>query len=159
MKTLILVNTLQNINQFIYSNHIEFFTKTRKLYPKDDFFFFTPPRMSIDRARNQAAKMALESECDNLLFIDDDVLVPQDCFKKLIETEGDIISGLVIIRGWPFNVMAFKETGDGQLDFFNDLPKDSNNKLKELVSNEDKLGAVGFSCCLIKVDLLKSMNP
>jgi len=167
-----LVNTLQAINPYIYSNHIRFFVYAAKSNPDIKFDFFTPYRMSIDRARNEAAKIALETESDYLLFIDDDVMIPNDTLFRLIESDKDIIAGLVIIRGYPFHNMAFRYDENNKLINYNDLPLavaceeghlkydikcDSCRRtpLEKLV----KVDAVGFSCCLIKTDVLRQMEP
>ena len=161
MKTVILVNTLTLVDQIVYSNHIHFFCQTVKDYPKDAFVVFTPPRMSIDRARNEAAKMALMLEADYLMFIDDDVLLPitqnNHIFKSLVEADKDIIAASVRIRGYPFNRMAFKYTDPDPtnrkraLDFYNDK-HDPEHPIVDV-------DALGFSTCLIKVDVLKPMDP
>lgn len=172
MKILILVNTLQAVNSFIYANHIEFFVKSVKKDPSIEFLFFTPHRMSIDAARNTAAKMALEAESDYLMFIDDDVLLPGDTLDRLLKADKDIVAGLVIIRGMPFNNMAFKFESPGRLIYYNDLPlaepcleghinydiKCDSCRITNLQSLV-KVDAVGFSCCLIKTDVLKAMEP
>lgn len=162
MKVLILVNTLNAVNSFIYSNHIGFLTHVKKQFPNDQIIFFTPPRMSIDMARNSAAKAAMENECDYLMFLDDDVLVPENTLEELIRPDADICAGLVIIRGYPFNVMAFTSDENRDLPYFNDLPLDLQSTedrviLKDPVTQDDGLIAVGFSCCLIKVSLLKKI--
>jgi hypothetical protein len=160
-----LVNTLANTDQSIYENHRAFWAETVLKYKDSNsvnLFTFTPTRMSIDRARNEAAKMALQLECDYLLFIDDDVLVPMNTVEELIACDADIAAGLVIIRGYPFNVMAFKS----DWTYFNELPTEldqSSGKdiqvLKKFVTQDDGLVGVGFSCCLIKCDLLKDIEP
>jgi hypothetical protein len=172
MKITVLVNTLSSISPFIYPNHVHFFVQATKKFPGIQWNFFTPPRMSIDTARNNAAKLALESDSDYLMFIDDDVLVPATALEKLIAADKDIVAGLVVIRGYPFNNMAFKFIGPEALTFYNDLPLEKEcanahtkydlscescraSKLQTLV----KVGAVGFSCCLIKTDVLKAMEP
>lgn len=175
----VLVNTLNNVNSFVYSNHIAFWCYTKKIFPDVDFKFFTPPRMSIDMARNTAAKIALETDSDYLLFIDDDVLIQPYTLPVLLSAKADITAALVIIRGYPFNVMAFKRDEKGNLPYFNDLPTvdieiepainpDGNGLgrdaiikkvLKDPVTQEDGLAAVGFSCCLIRCDLLKKVKP
>lgn len=160
MHTLCLVNTLNMINSFTYSNHVAFWTKTKELYPSRDghkFDFFTPPRMSIDMARNTAAREAIRRECDYLLFIDDDVLVPDTAFDSLVKCNSDIAAGLVIIRGYPFHVMAFKKE-EGSFPYFDDLPT-VEGILKDPVTHDDGLAATGFSCCLIKVSLLLKVPP
>ena len=168
MRTLVLVNVLNSVNSYIYTNHIEFWSKTKELYPKshnNEFFLFTPPRMSVDMARNTAAKQAMMLECDYLMFIDDDVLIPPTSFDSLLKCDADIASGLVIIRGYPFNVMAFRREGQN-LPYFNDLPtveievgdgKGGYPVLKDPVTQDDGLIAVGFSCALIKVGILKKI--
>lgn len=164
MKVLVLVNTLTSVNSNVYANHIAFWGQLKKDYPDDDFLLYTPERSSIDRARNVAAKYAMNLGCDYLLFIDDDVLVHPSGFKKLFEAQQDIIAGLVIIRGYPFNVMAFKETENTDergklvkgLDFYNDLPLDEGG---DLISQVLSCGAVGFSFCLIRVSMLLTLPP
>jgi hypothetical protein len=154
IKVMILVNTLQNVASYVYGNHIGFFVWTTKNRPDIEIIFYTPQRMTIDMARTMAAKQALVDECDYLMFLDDDVLVPPDALDKLIKADKDIVAGLVIIRGYPFNVMAFKFFEDKDhnrnLTYFNELEKDV--ELQEC-------DAVGFSCCLIKTDVYKEMEP
>jgi hypothetical protein len=159
MKTVILVNTLTLIEQSVYSNHNHFFSQTCKDFPKDQFVLYTPQRMSIDRARNEAAKMALLLEADYLMFIDDDVLLPIDehPFRELVKADKDIIAASVRIRGYPFNRMAFrydKESSTdkkGKLDFYNDK-LDPEHPIQDV-------DALGFSTCLIKVDVIRPMDP
>lgn len=154
-----LVNTLVGINSKVYSNHTAFWCHNIRKFPDVDFKFFTPWRMSIDMARNTAAKMALEYEAEYLLFIDDDVLIPTDTLEKLLAPDADIVAGVVPVRGYPFNLMAFKRVA-GELPHFNELPKikvegRDDEVLKDPVTQDDGLAAVGFSCCLIKTSLLK----
>lgn len=173
MKTLILVNTLSSVNSFIYGNHVAFFAGLKKSYPNDKFFHFNPNRMSIDHARNIAARMAMEQDCDYLMFLDDDVMVPPaDTFQKLLECNSDIAAGLVIIRGFPFHVMGFKFTKDStpeepRIEYYDDLPLYCNDNEcidKDCSHPKDVRGivdvaAVGFSCALIKVSLLRELEP
>lgn len=174
MRVMTLINTLQSVPSFIYANHIEFFTKTVKQFPDIDFRLFTPHRMSIDNARNTAADMALRFECDYLMFIDDDVLLPANAFELMLKADKDVVAGLVIIRGMPFNVMAFEfeDEAKQKLVYLNKIelekPCESGHEryefscddcqkmtLKELVHAD----AVGFSCALIKTDVLKPLTP
>jgi len=173
MQTLILVNVLTSVSSFVYQSHLSFVAHLTRKYPNDKFLFYTPHRQTIDTSRNLAAKIALESNCDYLMFLDDDVLIHPDAFDKLYEADKDIIAGLVYLRGYPFHVMAFKE-----------LPREL-VKIKDKNGNETSMedprmrmwyaddvhekakdgevlvpvDAVGFSCCLIKTDVLKAMEP
>jgi len=159
-KTLIGVNILTSIQSQPYVNHMQFWYRLGRQYPEDQFFFMTPPRMSIDRMRNESAKIALDQECDYLMFIDDDVLVPITAYRDLVEmmTLGyDVAAGVVIIRGYPYDVMLFKEEyKNGRLG----LPRF--NDYKEHINDDGfsvNCGAVGFSCVLISVSLLKKIKP
>lgn len=152
MRVLVGVNTLTTLNQYVYANHCQMWYRLGKEYPETQFFFFSPPRMSIDRMRNTAAKVALEQECDYLMFVDDDVLVPFRGFNRLIEANYDILAGIAVIRGYPYNLMAFKFDDKMNLVHFNTFEKEDPTKR---VLDVD---AVGFSCVLIKTKLLKEIR-
>lgn len=138
IKVFVLVNTLHSVGAPVYANHVHFLGWSAKHIPGLEFQFWAPHRMAIDNARNQAAKYALELECDYLLFLDDDVQVPPESLKMLLEADKDIIAGLVMIRGYPFHVMAFrwgmKKAEDTKqkvksLIYFDDLEKERLVKL------------------------------
>jgi len=154
--------------------------ETVKNHPEIEFRFFTPHRMSIDMARNQSAVMALQTESDYLMFIDDDVLIPSNTMDLLLKANKDVVAGLVMIRGYPFNVMTFRWENPEEenlvlrrLTNYNDIPLiescteghdrfkldcikcRTEGKLQEVVD----CIAVGFSCCLINTDVLKPLEP
>lgn len=149
MKILIGVNCLTNVEQIAYANHMQFFYRLGKEHPDWTIAINTPRRMSIDRMRNLSAKIALEMECDYLMFIDDDVIVPMGTLEALLAAESDIAAGWTIIRGHPFENMFFKF--------------DENKHLRNYVIERGPglvdVDAVGFSCALIKCDLLKKIKP
>lgn len=148
------INSLVSTVHSAYSNHIQLFFRLGRNWPQYDFIFVNPPRMSIDRMRNMAAEVALQSDAKYLIFIDDDVLVPftfLNSFIKILESENspDIIAGNVQIRGYPFDYMLFRWDDEHQgLYTLKEVPKDE-------VMDVD---AVGFSLCLIKVDLLRKVS-
>jgi len=150
------INSLASTPYMAYSNHISAFHKLGRWAAngKHNIALYNPERMSIDRMRNQCAKIAIESKADYLLFWDDDVLVPLDFIDSLISCNADIAAADVIIRGYPFNHMAFMSDSKGGL-----APIE---KLEPLVKKQKSpvlnVGAIGFSLCLIKVELLKKMT-
>lgn len=151
MKVMVGINTLSVLDQLAYANHIQFFYRMGRNHPDVEFGLSSPRRMSIDRMRNTTAKIAVDNNFDYLMFIDDDVLVPFDAFQKLRDCNADIAAGWTIIRGYPFNNMFFKFQDESRqsLIHYNDAPENS------IVDCD----AVGFSCVLIKVDLLKKVPP
>lgn len=148
-KVLIGVNTLTSIDQAVYANHCQFWFRLGRSYQDMDFAFYTPRRASIDRMRNELAKLAVSHEFDYLVFLDDDVLVPIEGLGKLIQSGADIAAGWTIIRGYPYENMFFK---------YADEERKILKKVEEFTLNEKgviDVDAVGFSFCLIKVDLLR----
>lgn len=158
MKTLIAINNLVTVDQLAYANHIQFFYNLGKKFPNDDFGLCNPRRMSIDRMRNFAAKACLDLNFDYLMFVDDDVLLPFNAFKRLQEADKDIAAGVTFIRGYPYHPMIF--------NFLGPIIGNPNSchYMDDYLERADKNGlvecdGVGFSCALIKVDLLKKMTP
>jgi hypothetical protein len=112
--------------------------------------------MAIDRMRNMCAKVALESDCTHILFLDDDVMVQPGTIESLIETDLDIVMAHTYIRGYPYHPMSFKRkegpTGRYDLEHFDDVIEKSEKGVA-------RCEAVGFSCCLIKTWLFKELDP
>lgn len=151
LRILVGINSLVSTTQPAYSNHMQFFFRLGRSHPDIDFILFNPSRMSIDRMRNTCAKIAIEQDCDYLLFLDDDVLIPIDALAQLLRTGGDVVAGNVIIRGYPFENMFFEYSNEKT-----DLkPMTEESYLAQPpIFNVD---AVGFSLCLIKVDILRQL--
>jgi hypothetical protein len=153
MKILIGINTLTEINQTVYSNHLSLFYRLGRSYAEIEFGICAPRRMSIDNMRNFCAKAAIEGKFDYLWFIDDDVLLDQNALRHLLDLRSDISSGITLIRGYPYEPMLFS---------FKKGRKTPNLvEYKSLVRSDGsirKLDAVGFSCCLIKVSLLAKIE-
>lgn len=156
MKTLIGINNLTLVDQYVYSNHMQLAYRLGKNHPNDNFALCNPRRMSIDRMRNFCATAALEQEFDYVFFIDDDVLVPStNVFKMLQEADKDIVAGVTLVRGYPFHPMLFDFSRSQEETHYVDNYMELADKETGLI----KVDAVGFSCCLIKVSLLRKMTP
>jgi hypothetical protein len=149
MKILWGVNVLDSVKSEVYASHVALAAYFKTQHPKWALTFFTPQRMSIDRMRNEAAKMALEADYDYLMFVDDDVLVEPQVFDSLLSCDADVAMAETYIRGYPFNAMWFKNVG-GKLEHDNDSKADESGLIE--------CDAVGFSCVLIKVSLLKKVT-
>ena len=163
MKTLVAINNLTQVDQLAYANHIQFFYRLGVMKGRAnmegrevEFALCNPRRMSIDRMRNEAAKIALEGDFDYLFFIDDDVLLPWEAFHLLQQADKDIIAGVTHIRGYPFEPMIFNFTHEDykKNSYVRDYAKKADPETGLL-----ECDAVGFSCCLIKVSLLKEVIP
>jgi hypothetical protein len=146
MRTLVGVNTLTAVDQFVYLSHCNFWTKTVKQFPNDEFMFYAPYRTSVDNMRNGAVKAAIEYKCDYLLFIDDDVVVEPHTFKSLYECQLDAVMALTFIRGYPFDTMffQFKDKERQNLQRYGEYEKDIDDK------GIVRCDALGNSCTLYK---------
>lgn len=154
MRITVATNSLVATDYESYTNHIQTWFRFGRTYRNIEFVMVNPARMSIDRMRNMAAQQAIESESKYLLFLDDDVLVQPDGLHRLIQSNVDVASGKVVIRGYPFDWMAFKyekRNGAKQKGLY------SQAELPEF--GDEKVDAVGFSFTLIKVELLKALTP
>jgi len=158
-KILLAVNTLTSVDTAVYSNHCQFWFRLGRS-SSHEMMLYHPRRMSIDRMRNVAARVALDNNCDYLMFVDDDVLIPTNALDKLIEVDADIVSGWTIIRGYPYENMFFRYMDEGQVHLTQvkdkELPRGSFTPDGGEVIDVD---AVGFSCVLIKTSLLKKVEP
>jgi hypothetical protein len=107
---------------------------------------------AIDRARERAALLALESGFDWLFFLDSDVIAPPDAFDKLSGHGRDIVSGLVIDRS--FRPLAMN------------LTPDPANPRKALVTHVDvppetglvEIDATGAGCLLIRTEAFRQIE-
>lgn len=144
------INSLTESQWPAYNSHLQLFYRLGRDNPDLELILINPSRLSIDSMRNLTAAITVKEKLDYLLFLDDDVLPPPDCLNRLIAANVDVIAGDVIIRGWPFDHMAFKY-GDTQKSYM------------KAISKYDSIGlhpvdAVGFSLCLIKRELIEKVD-
>jgi glycosyltransferase involved in cell wall biosynthesis len=122
---------LYQIDPVVYASHMDMFYKLGKAHEEIEIVFHGPWRQPIDIARNNAAKLALEWECDYLAFYDDDMYFKSgEDFVNLIRKARDsndrihILQGLAYIRGYPFKPMCFKfddiTEGEKRISVYND---------------------------------------
>lgn len=163
----IAICTLTEIQNKAYATHLQFAYKLAKDNPDFQFILFTPYRMSIANFRNMAARAALETGAEYLMFVDDDaVLISHPSIFKELKDKIDkdenkhIIMPVVYVRGYPFNPMFFKWVKNPDLitegkgvDFYTDF--------KEQPTDENKLlevAAIGCHTCLIKTEVFTNLE-
>lgn len=155
-KTLICTNILDSISSEVYGNHCQMWYRLGR-GTTDEFILFHPYRMTIDMARNTAAKIAMQNECDFIWFVDSDMILSPRTYESLKSRDADVCLAHTYIRGEPYHEMFFKFTknnnGIKKLDYYKNWREevDENGVLKA--------DAVGFACALIKVKRLLEMTP
>lgn len=110
-------------------------------------------------ARNQIIQHAVQGGYEYILWLDSDMVIPQNTMYKLkigIEAGFDLVSGLYFKRIPPYSPVIYRRcelvrTDDGKLDptaeEFEDYPR---NSLFEIEG-------CGFGCCLMTTDLAGSV--
>lgn len=103
-----------------------------------------------DRARQFIADNAVAANCDYLLFVDSDMLVPSDAPIKLLETlqkqKAQVVSGYTPRRGYPYTNSWFETNHLGlhQIEPFG-------NEVREIQSS-------GLACTMIDLRWLQKFK-
>ena len=118
-------------------------------------------------ARNRIAQMALDLKTDYVLMVDNDVVLPKDALKNLLEDSKDVCLGYYahrdsdnIYRGQTCVCKLFDEKG---IKYFN-YPLESEYTAKELfeMRNNDKtkvqIHGGGMGCAFIKTDMFERIK-
>lgn len=131
-----------------YFNHLVSVASWGKKY---NILVIGVDRMKVAAARNRITEEAIKGNCDYLLFIDSDHIVPDNLLDLLLENkDAALISGLICKREFPYETVAFK--------------RDFNNDLQECFISEGckkvvEVDAAAMGCTLINMSLLKKLKP
>lgn len=102
-------------------------------------------------SRNKAAAIAIKENFDYVLFIDSDMLPPEDVFNRMIAHDKDIVSGLYFKRCDPYLPVVYKtlKVNGNTVDY---------EVMQEWEDGLVKVDGVGMGCCLIKTDVFKAIG-
>ncbi len=148
-------------NRLLFAFHLG---KLETKYPdKFQFFWDTAGSMLTPAAREKLAVDAVRNDCDLIMMIDDDMLIPYNLFEMLYKRMEDnknidIIAPLAFTRNPP-HLPVIYTIEDG----YDSVKKAPYFKTK-YVRNYPKgkvveCDAVGFGAVLIRTDVLKKMKP
>ena len=101
--------------------------------------------LSWAEARNEVVRQARKENFEYLLFIDDDVFLPEDAVKKMFSHQKDIINGIYWVKTDIDNPVIFKEFGAGP---YINFPMD---EVFEIAGS-------GLGCALIKMDVFDKFD-
>lgn len=106
----------------------------------------------IYTSRNKLAMLAIEKECDYVLWLDSDMVFPRDTLKRLLENKdkGDIITGMYFRRVEPYHPCLFSKLE----------VNDNGGKTEEVEKIPNRLFEVegcGFGCVLTPVNIFIDM--
>lgn len=105
--------------------------------------------MPVDAARNTLVQLALDNNCDYILFCDSDMYPSVNALTDLLAWEKDIVSGLCFHKTPPFYPAVRKENEAGKLEMM--TMDDIGSELMEVAS-------CGMAFVLIKMDVFKKLK-
>lgn len=99
-------------------------------------------------ARNRAVKAALEDapDCDGIVWVDDDVLLPPTAIKRLVSYEKDFVTGIVFQKFGDLNPLVAKWVGNG-FSWWREFPEN-------VLAPAD---GCGFGCCYTSTAMLRKI--
>ena len=153
-RILLACNTLTAIGAGPYMDHTKLCYRLGRDFKQYDFMQMNARRLSIDRFRNTCAQFAKDSNCEYILFIDDDMHLASDVFPLLEaamkKEKFDILAALAYVRGYPFDPMVYRyrETEPGTP---RGLAAVSNDIIEEAKGEVITCDAIGTATCLIRV--------
>ncbi|MBP5454271.1 MAG: hypothetical protein J6Y09_06640 [Lachnospiraceae bacterium] len=111
-------------------------------------------------ARNDIALEAINGGYDELLFIDSDLVFPDDCYEKLKALDADIATGIYYGRAGKHNPIVYREVKrlEAITDGADTIIHPAEAKHFETIPEGTfEIAACGMGMCLIKVDVLKKL--
>jgi ubiquinone/menaquinone biosynthesis C-methylase UbiE/glycosyltransferase involved in cell wall biosynthesis len=96
-------------------------------------------------ARNEVIKKAKAHNFEWVMFIDDDVFIPDDCMNALMSTGKKIICGMYWTKTDPARPVIFKRMGEGPWDNFP-------------IDKEVEIAGSGLGCCLIHMSVFEKFD-
>lgn len=125
-----------------------------------EFWFVNVGRIFTPAAREEAAKKALEHDMNYILFIDDDMIVPDDLFLRLYRHHeiADVVCPLAFTRNEPYKPVLY-----ASIDGYDPVAR-SDYFINNIIMNYPKkklveADACGFGAALIKTSILKKIQP
>lgn len=126
-----------------------------KAMPEYDFFLRVITKREQFRARNHLVEMAQVNECEYLLMLDDDMVVPQNLIQRLLAHKKDIMGALYYQRGGAYHpVLMHRASGkDGLegIDFIHHFDK------RLIHPGLYEFDIIGGGCLLFKTEVFEKL--
>ena len=141
--------------------HTDFFESFVKLRKPEGTSFTVVKNTLIHDARNIIAGNAIQAGFDRVMWVDSDMVLPQDALEILsadMDNGIDFVTGVYYTRRPPnikpvlYNVLRWELKEDGTLD------SEAQNMFDYPQNAVFEIAAAGFGCVLTSVDLLKRVG-
>ena len=107
--------------------------------------FVTIEGYSVDTSRNMLAKEAINQKAEYILWVDSDMILPEDALTKLLSHKKDIVSA----------AYAFKDINSQDLIAFS---IDNKRMPYSSIDGLTEVGGIGFGCCLTKTSVFDKID-
>lgn len=142
---------------FLHMGRQETIDFYEKKDPRQTFGFGAVGEILVPFARERLAEMALESGCEWLFMVDDDMLCPPDLFYRLAANDKDICAALAFTRNPDHKPVIYQS-----YDQFDPVTRNAYGFTSYVMNYpRNKLvqcDAVGFGAVLIKTKILEKMK-
>lgn len=119
------------------------------------------PGSLVSDSRNLLSLTAIENDFDNVMWIDSDMILPQDAIQKLMDdmqkTGSEMVSGVYIKRKSPFTPVIFDELAPPSIDSDGKPVKHVHEFDAYPVDELFRVKGCGFGCVMTSVKLLKQV--
>lgn len=99
-------------------------------------------------ARDTLAQMAMDQECDYVLWIDSDMVFPADALERLLKHDKDMVTAVYYKRRGDHSPVIYCGVWEGEATTYYDFPKDG---LFEVAG-------CGFGFVLTRTEVLKAVT-
>ena len=127
-----------------HSAHMETFKSLWSLRGSAGFEYVKGHDTGI--SRNILAKRAIEEGYDSILFVDSDMVIPEDALELMSEGDADVVSALYPKRSDRTKANVYQESPCSPLPYSDSLPR------------RIPISFCGFGCVLVKTELLRRME-
>lgn len=120
------------------------------LRAEDEIRIYEVGATPVHVMRNQCTRMFLATEHTHLLFVDDDVIIPKDTIRRLLELNKPVATGFTptIVQG-------------SAITFLNCKPLDGARNgvwYRRYPDGPVQISMCGMSCCLIRREVFESLG-
>lgn len=114
-------------------------------------------RENLVEKQNQARALTLSGGYTHLLFVEEDMLIPQDSLEKLLSTQADVAYGLYCFRRYPHTWNAVAALDPETLNWF-PYNVGSSDFINAMWGSSIPVDGLGFGCTLISRDVLSKIE-
>ena len=111
----------------------------------------------IYQVRNDICMEALQNGFDEVLFIDSDIVFPEDAYEKLEALDCDIATGIYYGRAGEHKPIVYQSVTSKWTDKKGDIHAAVLENFKEIPNGTFEVAACGMGMCLIRRNVLEKL--